>query len=119
MHQLAFPVNEIGTSTKQEILELRFLLNDNLRRYKSIYTIRYSEADEISSYNDEDKIEILEELNKENTSMDEPFDEDTVVTDEETGTKIDDDLDVKKFKVGYDDYIVNYRLRKEAGSVIQ
>ncbi|GBC37537.2 hypothetical protein GLOIN_2v1781298 [Rhizophagus irregularis DAOM 181602=DAOM 197198] len=86
--------------------------------------IKVLKADEISSYNDEDKIEILEELNKENTSMDEPFDEDTVVTDEETGTKIDDDLDVKKFKVTFS-FLFNYKskgnfwLRKEAGSVIQ
>ncbi|CAB4485651.1 hypothetical protein RhiirA5_427668 [Rhizophagus irregularis] len=70
--------------------------------------IKVLKADEISSYNDEDKIEILEELNKENTSMDEPFDEDTVVTDEETGTKIDDDLDVKKPKETFS-FLFNYK----------
>ncbi|CAB4383659.1 unnamed protein product [Rhizophagus irregularis] len=71
--------------------------------------IKVLKADEISSYNDEDKIEILEELNKENTSMDEPFDEDTVVTDEETGTKIDDDdLDVKKPKETFS-FFFNYK----------
>src|ERR1700722_741762 len=130
------------------------------------------EVCEISSDNDDDdeicknKTETLKELNKEN-SMDEPF-EDTIVTDE-TGTEIDDDLDVegepeetspeisfkliikqeressaakweaisqttfKNFKkelnlliqtqldkwIGYDDYIVSYKLGKEAGSGTQ
>ncbi|EXX72108.1 hypothetical protein RirG_072390 [Rhizophagus irregularis DAOM 197198w] len=59
------------------------------------------EVCEILSDNDDDeiyenKIEISEELNKENI-MDDPF-EDTVVTDEETDTEIDNDLDVKEFK---------------------
>lgn len=131
------------------------------------------EVCEISSDDDNDneiyknKIEILEELNKDN-SMSEPF-EDTAVTDEEIDIEIDNDLDVeeeseetspeisfkliikqerecsaakweaisqttfKNFKkelnlliqtqldkwIGYDDYIVSYKLEKETGSGTQ
>jgi len=125
---------------------------------------------EISSDDDDKKKasegaeEVPEELNnKEDSSMEEPF-EDTITADEETGTEIDDDLGIKESKeisfkliikqerecsaakweainqttfrnfqkelnlliqtqldkwLGYDDYIVSYKLGKEAGSGTQ
>src|SRR6266496_375001 len=143
-----------------------------LDKFSSKEKLTIKEVCEISSDNDdedeiyENKIE-AEELNKEN-NIDEPF-EDIIVTDEETGTEIDSDLDIeeeheetlpeisfkliikqeressaakweaisqttfKNFKkelnlliqtqldkwIGYDDYIVSYKLGKEAGSGTQ
>ena len=143
-----------------------------LDKFSSKEKLTIKEVCEISSDNDdedeiyENKIE-AEELNKEN-NIDEPF-ENTIVTDEETGTEIDSDLDIeeeheetlpeisfkliikqeressaakweaisqttfKNFKkelnlliqtqldkwIGYDDYIVSYKLGKEAGSGTQ
>jgi hypothetical protein len=61
----------------------------------------------------ENKTEISEELNKENI-MEEPF-EDTVVTDEETGTEIDD-LDVKESKETLPEISLKLTIKQERES---
>jgi hypothetical protein len=156
----------LSTKSKDELKTLNktgsLIMTEELAIKKEVYEISSDNGDDDEIY--KNKVEILEELNKED-SMDEPF-EDTIITDEE---ETDDNLDIeegseetlpeisfkliikqekessaakwesvsqttfKNFKrelnlliqsqldkwVGYDDYIVSYKLGRETGSGTQ